>query len=164
MKDSISASFSVASSIPACSFKIRLAAVSLRTSLLSRRLWSHPPEPNLVSGRFSRLVERCLKACPILVESLCRVAWSISRSNGSRPSFSPSQESRQEPCRAPQSRRAACSCLHGVCVWHSEESARPSHLQGFETLLQQNPLAAWLSREEDVLAETGPVGTSTALD
>src|SRR6266480_1754229 len=141
-----------------------LAEVSLQTSRLSRRVWSHPPEPNLVSGRSSRLVERCLKACPILAELPCRVAWSISRSNGSRPSFSPSQESHLAPCRAPQFHPVVCSCLHGVCVWHSEELVRPSRPLDSETLLQQNPLTAWLSREEDVLAETGPVGTSTALD
>src|SRR5207245_6431556 len=116
-----------------------------------------------VSGRFSRLVERCLKACQILAEPLCRVAGSISRRNGSRPSFSRSQESRLAPCRAPQFHQVACSYLHGVYVWHSEESARQSRLLDSGTLLQQNPLAAWLSREEDVLAGTSPVGTLAAL-
>src|SRR5207245_762528 len=121
----------------------------------------HLPEPKLVSGRFSPLVERCLKACQILAEPLCRVAGSISRRNGSPPSFSRSQVSRLAPCRAPQFHQVACSYLHGVYVWHSEESARQSHPLDSETLLQQNPLAAWLGREEDVLAEIGRVETST---
>src|SRR6267378_42130 len=111
------------------------------------------------SGRFSRPVERCLKACQILAEPPCRVASSISRSNGSRPSFSRSRESRLAPCRALRFHRAACSCLHGVSVWHSEELARPSRLLDSETLPQRNPLAAWLGREGDVLAGRGPAGT-----
>src|SRR5216683_3922799 len=141
-----------------------LVAVSLQTSPTLQRLWFHLLGPRLSSDRFLRPDGRHLRACQIWLELPCRVAWSISLSNGSLPFFSRSQGSRPELCQAPQFHRAVCSYLHDVFVWHSEESALPSLRLDSETLLQQNPSAAWLSREEDERAETSPAGTSTGMD
>jgi hypothetical protein len=138
-----------------------LALLNHLSSRCSQRAWFHLLGPRLSAGRFSRLVERRQRACQIWLEPPCRVALSISPSNGSPPFFSRSQESRLGLCRAPRFHQGACSCPHGVFVWRSEESTRPSPLQDSETLLQQSPLAAWLSREEDELSETGPDGTLT---
>src|SRR5712664_1286148 len=141
-----------------------LVAVSLQTSPTLQRLWFHLLGPRLSSDRFLRPDGRHLRACQIWLELPCRVAWSISLSNGSLPFFSRSQGSRPELCQAPRFHRAVCSCQHDVFVWRNEESARPLRSQDSETLLQPNPLAAWLSREEDGLVETSPVGTSTGPD
>src|SRR5712692_3903109 len=141
-----------------------LATWNPQTSPLSQKLWFHLLGPRLSSDRFSRPDGRHLRACQIWLELPCRVAWSISLSNGSLPFFSRSQGSRPELCQAPQFHRAVCSYLHDVFVWHSEESALPSLRPDSETLLQQNPSAAWLNRAEDERAETSPVGTSTGMD
>src|SRR5260370_4451126 len=141
-----------------------LATWNPQTSPHPQKLWFHPLGPQLSSDRFSRPDERHLIACQILLEPPCRVAWSISLSNGSLPFFSRSQGSRPELCQPPQFHRSVCSYLHDVFVWHSEESALPSLHLDSETLLQQNPSAAWLSREEDEPAETRHVGPSTGMD
>src|SRR4029077_18750617 len=133
------------------------------TSPLSQKLWFHPVGLWLSSDRFSRPAETHLRACQIWLEPPCRVALSVSRNNDSQPFFSRSQESRQEPCQAPQSHPEACSCPRGVFVWHSEELVLPLLPLDSETLPQRNPSVAWLSQEEDELAETSPVGTSTVL-
>src|SRR5260370_27781275 len=138
-----------------------LATWNPQTSPLSQKLWFHPLGPQLSSDRFSRPDGRHLRACQIWLELPGRVAWSISLSNGSLPFFFRSRGSRLELCQAPQFHRAVCSYLHGVFVWHSEESALPLLRLDSETLLQQNPSPAWLIREEDEPAETIPVGTLT---